>query len=92
MGWNSGRGRDRLPNEVGELLVRPLHSIEPGPVAITGLHGVPVAGLALEPPSFTRSGVGTVLGVACPVLGQDEPEAPAREEIEGFAIVGELAH
>jgi hypothetical protein len=60
-------------------------------VTVASLYRVPLAGGVLEPPTPFRD-VGTVLGVPGPILGQDQPEAAAREQGERLGIVGQLDH
>ena len=58
---------------------------------IAGLHRVPLPVPVLEPPA-PLGDVGAVLGVPCPVLRIDQPEAAFRFEREGLAVVGDLSH
>ena len=51
-----------------------MHRIQVGPMPITRFDRVPLAGPVLEPPRAVGH-IGTVLGLAGPVLGLDRPEA-----------------
>src|ERR1035441_315241 len=78
--------RDSAARAPDLALTDPPHGIQIRPVTVTRLDRVPLAGPVLEPPT-PLGHIGTVLGVAGPVLGLDHPEAMLRKEGEGLAVV-----
>ena len=64
----------------------PLDRGQVGPVPFACLDGVPLAGSVLKPPT-PLGDVRAVLGVACPVLGHDHPEATLGQKAEGIGVM-----
>jgi hypothetical protein len=64
----------------------PLDGVEVRSMALAGLDRVPLAHLVLEPtPPFDQER--TVLGVAGPILGLDQPEATPRGQAERLGVI-----
>ena len=60
-------------------------------MAVARLHGVPLAGVVLEPTPPLRDVRGSA-GRAQSIVRVDRPKAALRLEVEGLGIVGELGH